>query len=332
MTEPLRDSFGRFMRNLRISVTDRCNFRCQYCMPAEGLRWLPRAEILTFEEIERLARLFVRLGIEEIRLTGGEPTLRRGLPDLVRMLARIPGLKSLSITTNGYLLKQLAGLLAEAGLTRINVSLDTLSREKFEYITRRDYLHRVLEGLEELEKYPTIRPIKVNAVAIRNFTEEEVLDFARLARRKPYVVRFIEYMPLDAEGNWDLSKVLTGAEIKRIIESWKPLVKVTDIDPSSTSQVYRFADGVGEIGFINPVSEPFCATCDRIRLTADGFLRTCLFSVEETNLRDAIRAGCSDEVLEEIIRRAVWKKEKKHRINEGEQFQRASRSMSQIGG
>jgi cyclic pyranopterin phosphate synthase len=329
----LVDSFGRRIEDLRISITDRCNFRCVYCMPEEGMTWLSNDRILTFPEIVRLARIGVDLGIRELRLTGGEPTLRPGLPSLIRDLSRIPELKSLSLTTNGFLLKRLAKDLAEAGLTRINVSLDTLDHDKFHQITRRPFLDQVMAGLAELERHPSIHPIKVNAVAIRDFTEGEVVEFAELARRKPYVVRFIEFMPLDADGNWERERVLTGHEIKEIIErDFMPLVRIPNQEPSSTSRRYRFADGIGEIGFINPVSEPFCATCNRIRLTADGQIRTCLFSVEEWDLRGPMRAGASDQELADIFLSAVAHKEKKHKINEGEQFQRASRSMSQIGG
>ncbi|HEY8477445.1 MAG TPA: GTP 3',8-cyclase MoaA [Chloroflexota bacterium] len=333
LTAPLVDSYGRQMGNLRVSLTDRCNFRCRYCMPEEVLPWIPREEVLSFEEIERLVRLLVGMGVRKVRLTGGEPTLRAGLPDLIRRLNAISGLESVSLTTNGFRLKTLARELAEAGLKRINVSLDTLVREKFVRITRRDALDQVLAGLEEVEKYPSIRPIKINAVALRGFTEEEVVDFARLARRKPYVVRFIEFMPLDAEGNWNIDQVLTGPEIVRMIsERFIPLVPVPDDDPSSTSRRYRFVDGIGEMGFINPVSQPFCSTCNRLRLTADGQLRTCLFSVEETDLRTPLRRGASDEEIAAIIRAAVARKELKHKINEGAAFERASRSMSQIGG
>ncbi len=329
------DGFGRIIRNLRVSITDRCNFRCTYCMPAEGLDWLPKTQILTYEEIQRLVQLFVRLGIEEIRLTGGEPTVRKDLPSLIRLLAPLQseGMKSLSITTNGILLDKLAGPLAEAGLTRINVSLDTLDPDKFHQITRRRALDQVMSGLEALERYPSIRPIKVNVVAIRGFTTEtDVLALAELARRKPYSVRFIEYMPLDADGNWQSDLVMSGEELRQIIDRKWPLDRVAGIDPSSTSVVYRFADGRGEMGFINPVTEPFCATCDRIRLTADGQLRTCLFSIDETDLKTPLREGASDAEMESIVRAAVWLKEKKHKINEGDAFQRASRSMSQIGG
>jgi cyclic pyranopterin phosphate synthase len=265
-----------------------------------------------------------------VRLTGGEPLVRRDLPRLIEKLAAIDGLESLSLTTNGFLLRQMAGELVAAGLRRINISLDTPVREKFAHITRRDALPQVLEGLEECERYPELRPIKVNAVAIRGFSEDDVLAFAELARRKPYVVRWIEFMPLDAEGNWDRDDVLTGNEIRAIIESRYPLVPIAD-DRIATAQRFAFADGAGEVGFVNPVSEPFCATCDRIRLTADGQFRTCLFSTWETDLRAPLRSGAADAELERVIREAVWRKELKHHINDAG-FQRASRSMSQIGG
>ena len=329
---PLVDSYGRHIKNLRISVTDKCNFRCVYCMPAEGLPWLPRADILTFEEIARIARVAVSLGIDQIRLTGGEPLVRRDLPELVAMLHAIPGLRSLSLTTNGVLLGRLAGPLAEAGLTRINVSLDSLARDKFAQLTRRDALEQVLAGLEELEKYPAIRPIKINAVAMRGFTESEVLDFAALSRRKAYSVRWIEFMPLDADQIWRKEDILTGAEIKAIIEeSYGPLVRVSSDDPSETARRYTFSDGIGEVGFINPVSEPFCRWCDRIRMTADGHLRTCLFAHTETDLRAVVRSGEDDAALAQVIRRAVWHKELKHYIGD-KRFRRTARSMSMIGG
>jgi GTP 3',8-cyclase len=328
----LVDSFGRTIGDMRISVTDRCNFRCVYCMPEEGMQWLKSDTLLSFDEIERLARIAVSLGVEELRLTGGEPTLRPRLPELVHRLSAIHGLKSLSLTTNGFLLRSLARPLAEAGLKRINVSLDTLQHDKFHQIARRRGLDEVLAGLEELECYPSVAPIKVNVVAMRDFTEEEVVAFAQLARRKPYVVRFIEFMPLDADGNWQRERVLTGAEIKAILErDFMPLVRIP-AEPSSTSRRYTFVDGIGELGFINPVSEPFCASCNRIRLTADGQLRTCLFSIDEWDLRGPLRAGADDDELAEVLVEAVHHKELKHRINEGEAFQRASRSMSQIGG
>jgi cyclic pyranopterin phosphate synthase len=327
----LIDSFGRRISDLRISITDRCNFRCVYCMPEEGMQWLKRETILSFDEIERVARVAVDHGVEEIRLTGGEPTLRPDLPRLVERLSRLP-MRSLSLTTNGFLLRKMAGPLASAGLRRINVSLDTLQHDRFHQIARRRGLDEVLAGLEELERYPSIAPIKVNVVAMRDFTETEVVAFAELARRKPYVIRFIEFMPLDADGNWQRERVLSGNEIKAIIErDFMPLVPVP-AEASSTSRRFTFADGIGELGFINPVSQPFCGTCNRIRLTADGQLRTCLFSIDEWDLRGPLRSGASDGELGRILVEAVSHKELKHKINEGAAFHRASRSMSQIGG
>ena len=329
--EPLRDGWGREIRSVRVSVTDKCNFRCTYCMPAEGLEWLGRAEILTFEEIARLVRILASLGVDEVRLTGGEPLVRRDLPTLVEMVAGIPGVRDLSLTTNGVLLDRFAGPLVAAGLKRINVSLDSLSHVRFAELTRRDALDAVLRGLEEAERYPELRPIKVNCVAIKGFTEEEVPALAELARRKPYVVRFIEFMPLDADEMWREDQVLTGGEIRALIEErYGPLVELP-AKASSTARRFGFADGIGELGFVNPVSEPFCSSCDRIRLTADGQLRTCLFSRREWDLKTPLRNGSSDEQLVAALRNAVAHKELKHRINE-RGFVRASRSMSQIGG
>jgi cyclic pyranopterin phosphate synthase len=330
VSAPLVDGWGREIKSLRVSVTDRCNFRCRYCMPAEGLEWVPRDEVLTFEEIARLVRVLAAMGVEEVRLTGGEPLVRRDLPVLVEMLAATPGVEDLSLTTNGVMLDRMTKPLVEAGLRRVNVSLDSLSHTRFAEITRRDALDRVLRGLEEAERYPELRPIKVNCVAIRGFTEEEVPALAELARRKPYVVRFIEFMPLDADEVWREDEVLTGGEIRVLIEEHWPLEEIP-AKPSSTARRFRFADGAGEIGFVNPVSEPFCSECDRIRLTADGQLRTCLFSRREWDLKTPLRDGSSDAELEQLLRWAVQHKELKHRINEPG-FVRASRSMSQIGG
>jgi len=328
--EPLRDSWGREIKSVRVSVTDKCNFRCTYCMPAEGLEWLGRKEILSFEEIARLIGVLAKLGVDEVRLTGGEPLVRKDLPVLVGMLAQT-GVRDLSLTTNGVLLDRLAGPLVEAGLQRLNVSLDSLNHVRFAEITRRDALDAVLRGLEEAERYPELRPIKVNCVAVKGFTETEVPALAELARRKPYVVRFIEFMPLDADEAWREDDVLTGAEIRAIIEAEHgPLIEVP-AKASSTARRFRFADGIGELGFVNPVSEPFCSSCDRIRVTADGQLRTCLFSRREWNLKTPLREGASDEELVELLRFAVRHKELKHRINDPG-FVRASRSMSQIGG
>lgn len=328
--EPLRDGHGRFIGDLRVSVTDRCNFRCQYCMPAEGLPWLERAEILTFEEITRLVGLFAAMGVGDIRLTGGEPLVRRDFPVLAGMLKRVDHVHEVSVTTNGFLLTRDAEKLVRAGIDRFNVSVDSLQRDRFYELTRRDALDQVLQGLEVLAGFPEAHPIKVNAVAIRGFTEEEVLPFAELARRTPYQIRFIEFMPLDADRSWTRSQVLTGAEIRAAIEAVHPL-EPEPREPSATARVYRFADGRGRIGFINPVSEPFCADCNRVRLTADGRLRTCLFSLNETDLRTPMRAGATDADLEQIIREAVWRKELKHHVGEPG-FIQPARTMSAIGG
>jgi GTP 3',8-cyclase len=329
--DPLRDSWEREIKSVRVSVTDKCNFRCTYCMPAEGLEWLGREEILTFEEIARLIDVLARLGVDEVRLTGGEPLVRRDLPVLVGLLAQVEGVRDLSLTTNGILLDRLAGPLVAAGLRRINVSLDSLNHVRFAEITRRDALDAVLRGLEAAERHPQLSPIKVNCVAVKGFTETEVPALADLARRKPYVVRFIEFMPLDADEAWREDDVLTGAEIRGLVEEhYGPLVELP-AKSSSTARRFRFADGVGELGFVNPVSEPFCSSCDRIRITADGQLRTCLFSRREWDLKTPLRDGSSDEELIRFIRFAVRHKELKHRINDPG-FVRASRSMSQIGG
>jgi cyclic pyranopterin phosphate synthase len=328
--DPLTDGHGRLIGDLRVSVTDRCNFRCQYCMPAEGLPWLERAEILSFEEISRLVGLLAEMGVGDIRLTGGEPLVRREFPKLVEMLTRTEGVQDVSVTTNGFLLERDAEALVRAGLSRFNVSVDSLQSDRFYQITRRDALPQVLRGLKALEQYPEAYPIKVNAVAIRGFTEDEILPFAELARRSPYEIRFIEFMPLDADRNWSPEQVLEGAEIRAAIEAVYPL-EPEPRPPSSTARVYRFADGHGRIGFINPVSEPFCADCNRIRLTADGRLRTCLFSLNETDLRGPMRAGADDGELEQIIRDAVWRKELKHNVGEPG-FIQPLRTMSAIGG
>jgi GTP 3',8-cyclase len=330
MAELLFDGHGRRIRDLRVSVTDRCNFRCQYCMPADGLPWLERAEILSFEEIERVVRVLASIGIEDVRLTGGEPLVRRDFPRLVSMLARIDGLRDLSLTTNGYLLERDAADLVEAGINRVNVSLDALERDRFFRMTRRDALPQVLRGLDAIAAFPRVRPVKVNAVAIRGFSEEEAIRFADFARSTAFQVRFIEFMPLDADHAWSADAVLTGEELRAMIDAVYPLEEVPR-EPSATARVFRFRDGKGEIGFINPVSEPFCADCDRIRLTADGKLRTCLFSLHETDLREPLRSGATDAELERVIREAVWRKELKHRINEPG-FRQPARTMSAIGG
>jgi cyclic pyranopterin phosphate synthase len=328
--EPLVDGHGRTIGDLRISVTDRCNFRCQYCMPAEGLPWLDRAEVLTYEEIARLVSLLGRMGVHDVRLTGGEPLARRDLHHLVAELSEDPNVHDLSLTTNGYLLRRQLPDLVAAGLKRLNVSLDSLAPDRFFELTRRNALAEVLAGLEAAEAYPELRPIKVNAVAIRGFTEHEVVAFAELARRKPYEVRFIEFMPLDADHSWGPDRVLPNDELRAMIDAVYPLEPLGR-EKSGTARRYRFADGQGSIGFISPVSHPFCSDCNRIRLTADGRLRTCLFSLNETDLRGPLRDGADDSELERIVRDAVWRKELKHHINEPG-FVQPARSMSQIGG
>jgi cyclic pyranopterin phosphate synthase len=328
--EPLLDGHGRLIEDLRVSVTDRCNFRCQYCMPAEGLPWLERTEVLTYEEIARLVALMAEMGIRTVRLTGGEPLVRRNFPHLVSLLKEIELLSEVSVTTNGFLLERDAEALVRAGADRFNVSVDSLQQDRFFELTRRDALPQVLRGLERLASFPEAHPIKINAVAIRGFTEEEVIPFARLARQSGYQVRFIEYMPLDADRAWTPDQVLTGEEIRAAIDAVYPL-EPEPREPSATARTYRFADGQGQIGFINPVSEPFCGDCNRIRMTADGRLRTCLFSLNETDLRSPLRDGASDEELEQIVRDAVWRKELKHHVGEPG-FIQPARTMSAIGG
>jgi len=327
---PLIDGHGRPIGDVRISVTDRCNFRCQYCMPAEGLPWLAREALLSYEEITRLVALLGSMGVHDVRLTGGEPLVRKELHRLVGMLSVLPDVHDLSLTTNGYLLARQVADLVAAGLKRVNVSLDSLAADRFFELTRRDSLQQVLDGLEAAQRHPELRPIKVNVVAMRDFTEAEVVRFAEFARTQPYIVRFIEFMPLDADRAWDRDRVLPNAEVLAAIDAVYPLEPVGR-PRHGTARRWRFKDGRGEIGFISPVSEPFCGDCNRIRLTAEGMLRTCLFSLEETDLRAPLRAGASDDELEAIVRDAVWAKELKHHINDPG-FVQPPRTMSQIGG
>jgi GTP 3',8-cyclase len=330
MRAPLVDGHGRPIGDVRISVTDRCNFRCQYCMPAEGLPWIERSALLSYEEIERLVRLLAAMGVHDVRLTGGEPLVRKELWRLVERLSAIDDVHDLSLTTNGYLLARQVDDLVAAGLRRVNVSLDSLAPDRFFQLTRRNALAGVLEGLEAAQRHPELRPIKVNVVALRDFTEAEVVRFAEFAREHPYEVRFIEFMPLDADRTWTRDKVLPNAEIRDRIDAAYPLEPIGR-ERHGTARRYRFADGQGEIGFISPVSAPFCGDCNRIRLTAEGELRTCLFSMTETDLREPLRAGASDDELEAIIRDAVWAKELKHHVNDPG-FVQPRRTMSQIGG
>jgi GTP 3',8-cyclase len=327
---PLIDGHKREIGDVRISVTDRCNFRCQYCMPAEGLPWLDREDLLSYEEIARLVGLMASMGVHDVRLTGGEPLARRELWRLVEMLSVDENVHDLSLTTNGYLLERQVEQLVAAGLRRVNVSLDALAPDRFFQLTRRNSLQKVLDGLAAAEQHPELRPIKVNVVALKDFTEDEVVRFAEFARKHPYEVRFIEFMPLDADRTWSRDRVLPNAEVRRLINEAYPL-KDLGRDRHGTSRRWEFADGQGSIGFISPVSEPFCGDCNRIRVTAEGKLRTCLFSMTETDLRGPMRAGATDDELEQIIRAAVWEKELKHHVND-EGFVQPLRTMSQIGG
>jgi GTP 3',8-cyclase len=326
---PLRDTFGRIADDLRISVTDRCNFRCTYCMPAEGLTWLPKSEILSFEELTRLLGLFVRLGVRSLKVTGGEPTVRADLPTLIRMFREVGPDLDVSITTNGMLLDRLAGPLAEAGVDRATVSCDSLLRHRFAEMTRRDALDRVLAGLRAAQT-AGLTPIKINTVVIAGTNDDEVVDFAGWARATGYEVRFIEYMPLDAEHAWERAKVVPAARILDAIDAVYPLEASSHgVEPAAT---YRFADGApGAVGVIASVTEPFCDTCNRLRLTAEGAFRTCLFALEETDLREPLRSGASDAELGAAIRAAVGTKWSGHRINHPD-FVQPERSMSMIGG
>jgi cyclic pyranopterin phosphate synthase len=332
MDEPrLVDGFGRVARALRVSVTDRCNLRCRYCMPAEGLPWLPREDVLTDDEIVTIVGLFARLGVRDVRVTGGEPLVRPGVADLVRRIVAIPEIGEVSLTTNGVLLAAQVDDLVAAGLRRVNVSLDSLDPERFEALTRRRDLDRVLAGLEACERHEVLRPIKVNVVSLRDVTEPEVLDLAAFARRKPYVVRFIEVMPLDAPREWRRDLVLPGSEIRAAIAARWPLVQLDPDRPSSTATRWAFADGAGEIQFVSSVTESFCASCDRLRLTADGQLRTCLFAEIETDLRTPLRSGADEAALAEIVRGAVLAKGAGHGMSDPS-WTYEGRSMSLIGG
>jgi GTP 3',8-cyclase len=327
---PLVDRFGRVASDLRISITDRCNFRCRYCMPPEGLPWLPKNEILSYEEMRDLARILVESGVRSIKVTGGEPLVRRDVDVLVRMIRGLGEDLDISVTTNGYLLAQQAERLADAGLDRVTVSCDSLIKHRFAEMTLRDALDQVMEGLE-VAAHAGLTPIKINTVVIRGQNEGEVLDFARLVRSTGYDVRFIEYMPLDAQDQWNAEGVVPGAEILGRIGAEYPLIPDTDDQPEPATP-YRFADGApGRIGVIPSVTDPFCDTCNRLRLTADGQLRACLFSLEETDLRGPLRGGASADELAELARACVAAKWAGHRIGK-EDFVKPARSMSMIGG
>lgn len=325
----LRDSFGRTITNMRISVTDRCNFRCIYCMPSKP-EWVPQPQLLRFEEIERLVRIAVSLGITEFRITGGEPTARQDLPELLRRVCRVPGVRDVALTTNGLLLSKLARPLWEAGLRRINISLDTLQGEKFVHIARRDGFAQTWEGILEADRVG-FRPLKINMVVMRGMNDDEVVEFARLARERPWDIRYIEFMPLDGDGMWSRDKVVPAREIvERVATRW-PLEPISDQPLTDPARVFRFKDGSGTVGMIASVSEPFCFACDRMRVTPEGRLRTCLFSTWETDLKGPMRTGASDLEIAQLIRQSVAKKEAGHGINDPG-FVKPKRPMYAIGG
>jgi cyclic pyranopterin phosphate synthase len=329
---PLVDLFGRAARSLRVSVTDRCNLRCVYCMPAAGITWFERGAILTFEEIHRVVALLVRHGVREVRLTGGEPLLRRDLPVLARMLAGIEGLAELAVTTNGLLLRELAAPLLEAGVTRFNVHVDSLDPATYRQASRRSALDRVLDGVAELERRGAV-PIKVNVVLIRGVNDHEIPRFAALARERPWQVRFIEMMPLGDGERFEAERLVPGAEVRRRIEAIHPLVPAGREHPAATASVFRFADGRGDLAFINSVTEPFCGACDRIRLTADGMVRNCLFSRTDRDLRPILRGGGSDDDLIAAVGAEVRRKGPGGSLDlKGVYDARLDRKMWQIGG
>ncbi len=331
ITSPLVDGFGRRHTSLRISVTDRCNIRCFYCMPAEGVVFRPRDELLTFEEIERFVRALVPLGINKLRLTGGEPLLRAELPELVRKLAAIKGIHDIALTTNGMLLDEQAEWLKAAGLQRINISLDTLREDVFKQITRRAGLDRVLAGIAAAQRAGFER-IRLNAVAIHGISESEIVPLAEFARARDLELRFIEFMPLDADHRWSKSQVLDGATIRAMLEeAFGPLLPAGRPDASQPAFDFKFADGHGGIGFINPVSEPFCGDCNRLRLTAEGQVRNCLFSTVEWDARRLLRSGAGDDELRSMVRDCVAAKAAAHGIGQRE-FHQPERAMYQIGG
>ena len=328
--QQLIDGFARIHDNLRISVTDRCNIRCFYCMPDEGVEFTDRSEILTFEEIERFVRVAVTLGVTKLRITGGEPLVRKDLPKLIERLAAIPGIRDLAMTTNGVLLTQHAQSLYDAGLRRLNVHLDTLDRDRFRQITRRDDLPRVLDGIETARQIG-FSPIKINIVAVKNLIEPDVVPMAIYCRERGFEPRFIEFMPLDAQDLWARRKVLSADEIiDTLSREISPLVAVPDADPRAPATEYRYADGGGVVGLVASVTRPFCLNCNRLRLTADGNVRYCLFALEETDVKHILRGG-SDEDLAEAIRGTVADKWIGHQINSG-RFVPPPRPMYSIGG
>ena len=330
MDSPLIDTFGRIHDNLRISVTDRCNIRCFYCMPEDNVQYMAREEILSFEEIERFARVAASLGVTKLRLTGGEPLIRKDLPVLIRKLSAIPGIRDLALTTNGVLLAQHAEALYEAGLRRLNVHLDTLDRERFLRITRRDDLNKVLQGIEVAQRIGF--GLKINAVAVKNLVEPDLVPLVLYGRERDIEIRFIEFMPLDAQGLWKRGNVLSADEIIAILsQEISPLIEVPDRDPRAPATEYRFEDGIGRVGFIASVTRPFCLNCNRLRLTSDGKLRYCLFAIDETDIKGLLRNGAPDEEIAATIRSTVHEKWLGHEINSSK-FVAPPRPMYAIGG
>ncbi len=328
---PLTDSFGRIHTNLRMSVTDRCNIRCFYCMPEENVEFKPRHEILTFEELTRFARISAEMGIEKLRLTGGEPLVRNNLCDLISALSQIDGIRDIALTTNAVLLEDQARRLKEAGLQRLNISLDTLNDDTFFRLSRRRGIDKVLRGIAAAQE-ANFQKIRLNAIAIRGLTETEIIPLARFALEHSLELRFIEFMPLDADDNWGAKAVLTGDEIRTILEEeFGELMTSERSDPSQPALDFHFKHGGGKVGFINPVSEPFCSDCNRLRITAEGKVRNCLFSTEEWDARELMRTGKSDEQIEALLRDCVQHKKLSHGIDSPE-FQKPERAMYQIGG
>lgn len=328
---PLIDTFGRLHDNLRISVTDRCNIRCFYCMPEEGVKFMPRQEILSFEEIARVARIAVSMGVRKLRLTGGEPLLRKDLPVLIEKLSAISGVEDIALTTNAVLLADQAADLYKAGLRRLNVHLDTLDRDRFFQITRRDDFDKVMAGIDTAMALG-FGPIKINAVAVKNLVEPDIVPLARFGRERGIEIRYIEFMPLDAQGIWDKAKVLLQDDMLRLLASeFGPLDEIPDRDPRAPASEYRFADGIGRVGFISSVSHPFCLNCNRIRLTSDGKLRYCLFAIEETDVKGLLRGDASDDEIRATIRETVARKWIGHEINT-QKFVAPPRPMYSIGG
>jgi cyclic pyranopterin phosphate synthase len=328
---PLIDSFGRRHDNLRISVTDRCNIRCFYCMPETGVKFEPREHVLTFEEIERFVRIAVGQGVRKLRITGGEPLVRKNLSTLIAKLIAVPGVEDLALTTNGVLLAEQAQELYDAGLRRINIHLDTLDPERFLKITRRDQFDQVMQGIDTCIRLG-YGPIKINAVAVKNLVEPDIVPLARFGREHNIEIRYIEFMPLDAQGLWLRDKVLTADQMIGMLQrDIGPLEEIPDQDPRAPATEYRFADGIGRVGFIASVTRPFCLNCNRIRLTADGKIRYCLFAIEETDVRPLLRDGASDEEIAQALRKCIADKWIGHEIN-SVKFVPPPRPMYSIGG